>query len=60
MADASFEWDDDKDRVNQVKHGVSFEPAQRAFLDSRRVMCPTSAIAAKSSAISALEAWKAA
>jgi uncharacterized DUF497 family protein len=37
MADSSFEWDDAKDRSNQNKHGVSFEIAQLAFLDPRRV-----------------------
>ena len=26
-----FEWDDAKDRSNQVKHGVSFVEAQRLF-----------------------------
>ncbi len=33
-----FEWDDRKNRVNQLKHGVSFETAQHAFLDRRRVI----------------------
>ena len=40
MADATFEWDDAKDRSNQIKHGVTFESAQRAFLDPRRVLVP--------------------
>jgi len=31
--DVYFEWDDDKDQLNQKKHGVSFETAQRAFDD---------------------------
>jgi uncharacterized DUF497 family protein len=34
----SFEWDDAKDRINRVKHGVSFAEAQGAFLDPRRVI----------------------
>ena len=34
----SFEWDDAKDRLNRVKHGVSFALAQRAFLDPNRVI----------------------
>ncbi|MGH6735706.1 MAG: BrnT family toxin [Methyloceanibacter sp.] len=34
----SFEWDEDKNRLNQAKHGVSFERAQFAFLDERRVI----------------------
>jgi uncharacterized DUF497 family protein len=39
MADEpSFEWDDAKDRLNRVKHGVSFAAAQQAFFDPRRVI----------------------
>ena len=26
-----FEWDDDKDRVNRKKHGISFDEAKHAF-----------------------------
>ncbi len=33
-----FDWNEDKDIENQVKHGVSFSLAQRAFLDPRRVI----------------------
>ncbi len=33
-----FEWDDDKDKENQAKHGVSFSIAQQAFLDPYRVI----------------------
>ena len=33
-----FEWDDDKNRINAEKHKVSFEEAQLAFLDSKRVL----------------------
>jgi len=33
MQYARFEWDREKNRENQTKHGVSFELAQRAFLD---------------------------
>ena len=29
----SFEWDNEKNIANQLKHGVSFEEAQAAFLD---------------------------
>ncbi len=35
---ASFEWDDAKDCANRAKHGVSFEDAQAAFFDPRRVI----------------------
>jgi uncharacterized DUF497 family protein len=39
MADApSFAWDPVKDRINRSKHGVSFERAQYAFFDPRRVI----------------------
>jgi len=33
-----FEWDDEKDRQNQVKHGISFGVAQYAFADRNRVI----------------------
>jgi len=33
-----FEWDDEKDQENQSKHNVPFSLAQRAFLDSHRVI----------------------
>ena len=33
-----FEWDPRKDKTNQEKHGISFSEAQRAFLDSERVI----------------------
>ncbi len=35
---ALFEWDDDKDQANRVKHGVGFPEAQLAFLDRDRVI----------------------
>jgi uncharacterized DUF497 family protein len=39
MKDRSdFEWDDEKDRLNQAKHGVSFALAQLAFLDEDRII----------------------
>ena len=34
----TFEWDSDKDRINQSKHGVSFEEVQLAFADPKRVI----------------------
>ena len=33
-----FEWDTEKDRSNQEKHGVSFIIAQYAFADPHRVI----------------------
>ena len=38
MAKARFDWDREKDRENQSKHGVSFTEAQFAFADPRRVI----------------------
>jgi uncharacterized DUF497 family protein len=33
MAAVRFEWDENKNRANQRKHGVSFEEAVRVFFD---------------------------
>jgi uncharacterized DUF497 family protein len=33
-----FEWDEDKNKENQAKHGVSFEEAQHAFDDPYRLI----------------------
>ena len=38
MSMESFEWDPEKDLVNQAKHGVSFSEAQIAFTDPDRVI----------------------
>jgi len=38
MAEARFEWDEEKDRENQAKHDVSFTVAQHAFLDPDRII----------------------
>ncbi|MBB5348049.1 BrnT family toxin [Desulfoprunum benzoelyticum] len=35
---SDFEWDQDKNLINQEKHGVSFALAQLAFLDHNRVI----------------------
>lgn len=34
----SFEWNSEKDFINQAKHGVSFAVAQSAFSDPDRVI----------------------
>ena len=34
----SFEWDPEKDLINQIKHAVSFYEAQSAFSDPHRVI----------------------
>ncbi len=38
MSKTRFEWDEDKNRENKEKHGVSFELAQYAFIDPNRVI----------------------
>ena len=38
MPKINFEWDNDKDRLNEQKHGVSFAQAQYAFLDPTRII----------------------
>lgn len=38
MSQVRFEWDERKNRRNFAKHGVSFEAAQYAFTDPRRVI----------------------
>ena len=35
---SDFEWDENKDKENQSKHGVSFSLAQLAFLDESRII----------------------
>ncbi len=35
---SDFDWDDNKDKANQRKHGVSFALAQLAFMDQNRVI----------------------
>src|SRR4051812_21282193 len=37
MAELRFEWNDRKNKVNQKKHGVSFEEARTVFYDPRAV-----------------------
>ncbi len=34
----AFEWDENKDKVNKEKHGVSFAFAQLAFIDNKRII----------------------
>ena len=35
---ATFEWDDNKNRLNQKKHNIPFEEAQYAFSDTKRII----------------------
>ncbi|MBX2927520.1 MAG: BrnT family toxin [Saprospiraceae bacterium] len=32
-----FEWDENKNKSNQLKHGISFEEATQIFDDEKRV-----------------------
>jgi len=38
MAKTKFEWDVEKDALNQAKHGISFAVAQYAFADPLRII----------------------
>jgi uncharacterized protein len=35
---SSFEWDEEKNILNQEKHNISFEIAQEAFFDEKRLI----------------------
>ncbi len=37
-SEVDFEWDEEKDKINQKKHNVSFALAQLAFLDHNRIV----------------------
>lgn len=37
MSETTFDWDEQKNRENTRKHGVSFEEAQTVFLDENAV-----------------------
>ncbi|MGN1328586.1 MAG: BrnT family toxin, partial [Eubacterium sp.] len=32
-----FEWDDEKEKINIVKHGIDFSTAARVFKDENRI-----------------------
>jgi uncharacterized DUF497 family protein len=34
----SFEWDEEKDAINQKRHRISFTDAQEAFYDPNRII----------------------
>ena len=34
----TFEWDENKNRINQSKHKISFEEAQTVFYDERALV----------------------
>lgn len=35
---ASFEWDDNKEKINFAKHGIRFKTAARVFLDPNKMI----------------------
>ncbi len=37
MAYLSFSWDENKNKVNQEKHGISFEEAKTVFFDENAI-----------------------
>ena len=37
MSEMRFEWDEEKNRQNRRKHGVSFEEAKTVFLDENAI-----------------------
>ena len=38
LTKASFEWDEEKDRINFVKHGIHFKTAAKVFLDPNKLI----------------------
>ena len=38
LTKASFEWDEQKDRINFMKHGVHFRTAAKVFLDPNKLI----------------------
>ena len=38
MSKTKFKWDDNKNIINQKKHGISFYLAQHAFFDPKRLI----------------------
>ena len=38
LTKASFEWDEEKDRINFMKHGIHFKTAVRVFLDPNKLI----------------------
>lgn len=42
-----FEWDDEKNRINKAKHGISFELAMQVWLDDNRLLVSDSSAPAE-------------
>ncbi len=37
FGDRIFEWDEDKNRLNKIKHGINFKTAAKVFNDENRI-----------------------
>jgi hypothetical protein len=37
ILDLEFEWDEEKNKINKKKHGISFEVAKLVFNDDNRI-----------------------
>lgn len=44
LTKASFEWDEEKDRINFLKHGIHFRTAAKVFLDPKKMIRKTKSI----------------
>ena len=42
MNEIRFEWDDNKNEINQQKHGIGFEEAATVFYDAEALVIPDS------------------
>jgi len=40
MVEMTFEWDEDKNKLNQKQHGISFEDAKFVFNDPNKIILP--------------------
>jgi uncharacterized DUF497 family protein len=40
MPETIFEWDDEKNRLNQKSHGIAFEDAKYVFNDPHKIILP--------------------
>lgn len=40
MNELSFEWDEEKNQLNRIKHGIDFFEAATAFLDENAILLP--------------------
>ena len=38
LQNVSFEWDEEKDRINFAKHGIHFKTAAKVFLDPNKLI----------------------